>query len=116
MKKYKKIFGFLFPSEKGTYIKLQDVIDKLFPLAYGPLKNISREDIRKIVEEDLWGSPMRALLEVRKKRDDFYEFLDASLAEKVEVHQDRYKFTMGTLREWVALKFMEYRAFKEVKK
>jgi len=155
MKKYKKIFGFLFPHKKGGYVKIDDVADMLFPLAYVSSPTVPTEELRKILAEEIWGSFVRTLFEVQHRNhlptvmketslfdgaiegrfadylmgkayprytkqvpseDNFYEFLNTALKEKVKLHGDRPFLSIEGFRKWVYLKHSEYVALKPLEK
>ena len=121
MQRYKKILGFLFPHKKGEFVKVDDVADVLFPLAYTMEPTIETKKLREVLAAEVWGTFTRTFLEVQKRidkedfsfavggeikdrpssdypmsyrhkriyGDDFHEFLDAALKEKVRLHGDR---------------------------
>jgi hypothetical protein len=58
----------MLENKRGDWVKLQDVIDILFPLAYdGHGDSVSKKSIRDILQTEIWGNSIRTFLECRAR-------------------------------------------------
>ena len=116
MKKYKKLFGVIIEHAQGDLIKIQDLVDMLFPLAY---KDSSEESyaIRTILEQEIWGMKKQKESTLNKPNLnsektssalDFFAFVYQALLEKENAYKDKYMFQISTMRKWLQLKYKEW--------
>lgn len=116
MKKYKKLFGVIVEHVQGDLIRIQDLVDILYPLAY---KDSSEDSyaIRTILEQEIWGMKKQkeSILnkpnlnsEKTSSALDFFAFIYQALLEKEKHYEDKYRFRVSTMRKWLQLKYKEW--------